>query len=54
MTSRPKTKLQVVLRHRSDITKTRDVALALLEELSFTVHNQDELERLLELSISET
>lgn len=44
---------QVVLRHRSDITKTRNVALALLEELSFTTTNQDELERLLELSITE-
>lgn len=44
---------EVILRHRSDIAKTRSVALTLLEELAFTTTRQEELERILELSITE-
>ena len=43
----------VVKRHRSDIAQTRDVALALLGELRVVTVHRDELERLLELAITE-
>lgn len=44
---------QVILQHRSDITKTREVALSLLNELRVLTVNSDELERLLEMAQSE-
>jgi predicted DNA-binding protein YlxM (UPF0122 family) len=39
---------QVILKHRGDISKTSDLAMAMLAELSLTTHKQEEIEELFE------